>query len=144
MAASSNIHRMQMKLFVDPEEHINKLRGSVDLFPDESWTDLWDNKAQEAAQPLRMGNHGAGVKQSIAEEGFRPHGAPTLYAADDLSGFVQGEGHHRMAASRELQRESGQQRWVPVNYSSSYMSANRFNNRGPYDDPPSTYRSTPS
>lgn len=129
MSASDNIHRMQMKLFVNPEEHIDSLVGSVDLpwhgGGEESWNRLWGQKTREAALPTSSGEHGSGVKASIAERGFQHSGAPTLYAADDFSGFVQEEGHHRIAASAALQRETGKAHWVPVRYSSLTFTPNR-------------------
>jgi len=135
MAAVDHIHPQQMQLFVDPVEHIRKLRGSVDLdFSSSGWHGMWKDKEQEARAAPGSSVHGAGIYESVKKYGIIPRslhpdptgGEPEVHPAHDNSGWVQGEGHHRIAAAAAVQRDTGRQQWVPLRYTNRLSRANRL------------------
>jgi len=140
MAASDHLHPQQMQLFVDPVEHIASVRGAVDMAGHtESWDDMWGRKESEARNTGH--GHGAGLYDSVKDKGIRAMwsvhapgdnnprelmGAPKLYPANDGNGFIQGDGHHRMAAAAAVQRDTGKAQYVPVEYKSSSLDPRHY------------------
>ncbi len=102
----------QLRLFMDPEEHIASIQGSSDAFP-EHMDAMWSSKEWQARQPADSGVHGAGLYDSIKEKGVTSH----VHVFEDHRGKLnQGEGHHRAAAARAVQRDTGNPQFLPVNY----------------------------
>jgi hypothetical protein len=117
------LNPMQMQLFVDPEEHIESLRGSIDLNEGYTADELWKGKEEEARSPEGSGRHGAGLYDSVKKYGLvtgrdNPFSGPPieLHPASDESGWVQGEGHHRVAAAAAVQRDTGKKQWFTPTY----------------------------
>ena len=139
MSASEHLHPQQMQLFVDPVEHIeSSLRGSTDHYPQQrSWDAMWDRKLTNSKLPKGAMTGGAGVHNSVRKKGVvqnwdvdrygetQQTGAPVLLPSEDGVGFVQHEGHHRMAAAADIQRTTGRAQFVPVTYSRSTYKPNR-------------------
>jgi len=90
---------------------------------------LWKEKTAEAMTPAvpYQGVHGQGLYESMKEHGYRAdyEGAewdkPTLHVRPSGE-LTQGEGHHRIAAAAQIERESGGRRsiWLPVRYEKAY------------------------
>jgi hypothetical protein len=116
MSARHVLNPMQMQLFVDPEEHVQRIVGATDQRHDETREGLFHRKEMETRDPdpPYPGSHGAGLYKSVKESGvLHPI---QLLPAMDKSGWIQFEGHHRIAAARAVQRDTGRQQWVPVHY----------------------------
>lgn len=111
------LNPMQMRLFLDPQEHINTIVGSTDVpgHRNKSWETgrdrVFARKEASSRTPLVKGKkrRGAGVYDSVEAEGVRE--PVEVLPAEDSSGWVQAEGHHRLAAARAAGR-----RFVPVRY----------------------------
>jgi len=126
--SASVLNPNQLKLFMSGTEFKNASSTSVDLsYRDRTMDQLWTRKLAEAKAPAYTG-HGAGIYESLKNEGFNKEhyggdwDTPTLMFAghrtDPVPVMKQGEGHHRVAAAAEIERESGGRRtiWMPVRY----------------------------
>ena len=106
----------QLQLFVDPEQHINEVE-SWDRHGSETKEGFWDRKEYESRGG--SGSRSEGVYESVKEHGIvnAPHKGlsvpEVLFTGDQM---VQQEGHHRIAAARAIQRETGKPQFVPLNY----------------------------
>ena len=120
MPAHEKVHPVQFKLFMSGREWMNSVSDSVDLDHGEHETmeELWDLKTDESKMHAGSG-HGAGIFSSMSKHGYdadKAFGdAPTILVSS-RNQMVQGEGHHRIAAAAEIERETGKQVWIPTNY----------------------------
>lgn len=86
----------------------------------ESMQDMWSRKlAQSQASPA-TGEHGSGVYNSIAGEGFRPH-AKLLVNHDNRGGASLNDGHHRLAAAADIERTTGKPQWINAEHTAPGM-----------------------
>jgi hypothetical protein len=111
----------QFKLFYSGQELQDSITRSWDIDEDEGDTGLesmWNRKLEESMAHPRSGQHGAGVYDSIREEGFRPHVRLGVHWGDqpgtDTPDLHIEEGHHRLASAAALERETGQPQWINV------------------------------
>lgn len=125
------INDQQFKLFMSGQEWQAAATDSVDLGfaqtgkrAPTNMRQLWSQKLDEAKVPegtmARNGYkaHGAGIYDSMSEKGYvhnpEPYDNPTLFVrGHDLK---QGEGHHRIAAAAEIERQTGKPIWIPTTY----------------------------
>lgn len=143
MAASDHLHPGQipgqMKLFMSGTEFRGASHASIDFGPKgeegslerHHWDKGWNTKLEESKQPegTKMDSgwraHGSGVYDSLLEHGYQPERhdefdeglpGPTLYIDHGLDDYIQGEGHHRVAAAADIEEKTGRHTWMPVNY----------------------------
>lgn len=120
MAAHDNVQPHQFKLFMTPGEIMGSVTGSGDRWTglNETMSEMWDRKEEESRVPLhvrRSGEvlHGSGVYDSIAKEGVTSH--VEIRPRVD-GGLFMRNGHHRVAAAAAVERDTGRQQYIPVNY----------------------------
>lgn len=84
--------------------------------PRESLDQTWQRKLTEA-KSTSGAVHGAGVYDSIAREGYRPHTSPITLVTNSTNGkrFLA-DGHHRVAAAAAVEGEGRGPVWVPLRY----------------------------
>ena len=122
MPAHESIHPKQFKLFMSGKEWQDSMSDSVDRNKGQTMADVWSYKTKEATAPAVVGTHGAGVYDSLEENGFQRQeygGNPTIIVNDE-NRLVQEEGHHRIAAAAEIERRTGQPMWIPTEYVEDY------------------------
>lgn len=133
MGAHNNVSPHQFKLFMGGQEFQQATSHSYDLEYDdnttsgrESMSHMWDRKLTESKVPSNGNDwwsrpHGAGVYDSLSAGGYdtAKHDtldtAPTIYVGS-RGRMTQGEGHHRIAAAADIERTTGRNVWLPVNY----------------------------
>lgn len=109
---------VQFKLFMTGTEW----QAAITHSSDGPIEHVWQQKENESKAPASAGTHGAGVYDSIKEHGFDlSRGAAPNFILDETPNgkdlkFVQGEGHHRVAAAAAIERETGKPVYLPVNY----------------------------
>ena len=116
-----NVNPNQFKLFYGGQELQNAITNSGDLEPGEDLPHMWDRKAEESKEPGRSGKHGAGVYDSMKEEGY--NGMPLTVSHDHRGKYVY-NGHHRIAAAAAVARETGRNVWIPVEHNDWDTRAN--------------------
>jgi hypothetical protein len=111
---------VQLKLFMGAQEWQGSVTDSFDRWThkDETMDELWRSKLHEAKQ--KSGVHGAGVYDSIKAVGYY-HEHPDVMEPPTIQitsrgTLTQGEGHHRIAAAAEIEKETGKPIWIPTNY----------------------------
>ena len=126
--ANEKVHPIQFKLFMSAGEWQETMERSVDqkqgwnAEADEPLGDVWKRKLTEAKATKNRGEaHGAGTYESLKEHGFKPEMGNGPYDQPSIlinrrNEQIQGEGHHRIAAAAELERETGENIWIPTNY----------------------------
>jgi hypothetical protein len=121
--ATNVVNPNQLKLFMTGVEW----QESVTHSTDGPISTVWKDKSGEARvsaedHSYRGAPHGAGVYHSIREHGYRhdPSSPPTIVLEDAPNGKsvrkVQSEGHHRIAAAADLEREGNRTSYIPTNY----------------------------
>lgn len=115
MAASDHLG-YQLRLFVDPQEHIDELTASTDLITYGNAAHMWATKLNESLKPEGTG-HGSGVYKSVAAEGVH---TPINVQLNKKNELIQHEGHHRLISAATAQEMTGRQQWVPVQYQKSW------------------------
>lgn len=123
MAAQNHVHPNQFKLFMSPSELIGSVTGSGDRLTglNETMSEMWNRKEKESRGPRQVSkhgytlSHGSGVYNSIASEGVTSH----VFVRPGETGLYMENGHHRVAAAAAVERETGRQQYIPVNYSAS-------------------------
>jgi hypothetical protein len=118
--SKSVLNPNQLKLFMTGTEWKNSITHSTDG-PLEH---IWPQKEQEARSPESSGRHGAGVYDSLKENGFNHYknvnSPATIIFEESPDGksvrTVQSEGHHRVAAAAALEKDTGKQVFIPTNY----------------------------
>lgn len=110
----------QFKLFYGGQELQDSITHSADqasTYGDTNLQDMWARKLSEAKQPESSGGHGAGLYESMLNEGVRPHtklevswgsqaGRP-----DEPRQQIY-EGHHRVAVAADIERNTGRAMWI--------------------------------
>jgi hypothetical protein len=113
----------QFKLFYGGRELRDAITHSYDIDEeegDQNLTDMWKRKVAESKLPERSGGHGAGVYESLLNEGVRPDTKlhvnwSTPYPADpDIPGKAIYEGHHRVASAADIEETTGRAMWFNV------------------------------
>lgn len=100
----------QFKLFMTGSEWKEKVTHSTDG----PLPDLWKEKGQQAKDQ--------GLYRDMKEKGYQHNSAdpPTIVLEDSPNGkttrYVQSEGHHRVAAAADIERDTGQPVYIPTNY----------------------------
>lgn len=109
----------QFKLFMTGVEWQQQVNRSTDGPIDA----VWAEKTSQARAPKGSPVHGAGTKDSMLKHGYdrslSDDGGPRIIIEESLRGdakFVQSEGHHRVAAAADIQRETGRPVYIPTNY----------------------------
>jgi hypothetical protein len=139
MAAHDNVHPeqfQQLKLFMGGQEFQDASKSSIDnplawKGHGPEWDQLWARKLAESKVPdpgpQKPGDpvlHGAGIHDSLSNEGYQAGKAtmehPTLILSKG-GGVMQGEGHHRVAAAADIERTTGRNVWLPVNYQQGFQ-----------------------
>ena len=114
MVAQHVVNPDQLQLFVDPEEHMERIKGSTDQ-EGRTVEHVWEQKEREARLPRGTPSpwdpsepqHGAGLVDALRSgEGVRKPVHVVLEGYQDKPGPVQWEGHHRIAAAAAVQREN--------------------------------------
>lgn len=131
---SRHVNPNQFKLFMGGQEMKAASVASVDseaMKGERGWNPMWDRKLREAKQPLNpmlrpiYQPHGAGVYESMEKHGYQASDEagewdrPTLWVSKSRTPepvLRQGEGHHRIAAAADIERRTGRNIWLPVNY----------------------------
>lgn len=135
MSAADHLHPGQipgqMKLFMGGQEFQDTVTHSSDFAGNSSnpeWAGKWAKKLAQSKVPHDDSwpgegrrPHGAGVYDSMLEHGYQADrvgkydGMPTI-THNTAGGFTQTQGHHRVAAAAEIERTTGRNVWLPVNY----------------------------
>jgi hypothetical protein len=118
MAAHHHINPNQLALFVDPEEHIARMQHSTDTGGGAvPMHQMWERKEEESMEPEGYG-HGAGLYERLHPDigGEQVRNPVHVWLGRTPAEDKQFEGHHRIAASAAIQRETGEKRYVPVQY----------------------------
>ena len=116
----------QFKLFMTGQEWQSQVTHSTDG-PIDS---VWQEKTAQANSPYNPAYgerdprqvHGAGLTDSVREHGYdhNPDNPPTIIIEDapnrKSTRMVQSEGHHRVAAAAQVERETGNPVFIPTNY----------------------------
>lgn len=140
MAAHQHLNPDQLRLFVDPEEHIASMTRSTDVALPQyrgSMSRMWEHKELESrGKPYQnradwMQPHGAGLYESVKTEGVREPISVLL----GPKGPIQHQGHHRIAAAAAVQRETGRKQHVPVEYQETYLQGGAGNTAAKRDRP---------
>lgn len=114
----------QLKLLMTGSEIKNQITYSPDVDParatasgdPESLEGLWPYKLWEAKKPIdevNLPGGGHGVYDSLKEKGYQGNPIVLRHSAD-LGTFIT-DGHHRVAAAAELDRE-GNSVYIPVEH----------------------------
>lgn len=133
MAAHDNVHPQQfqqLKLFMGGQEFQDASNSSIDdptawKGHGPEWDQLWERKLEESKEPAGTG-HGSGIHASLLKNGYQAsqHGefdeGPVLILGKQ-GGAMQGEGHHRIAAAADIERVTGANVWLPVNYKQGFQ-----------------------
>lgn len=135
----------QLRLFVDPVEHQATIKDSTDVYSVDEWDTphhsyserktstgpspamgaLWAQKEWEARQPAESYEHGSGLYDRI-HSGEQVHTPIEVHLGESAAQDKQYEGHHRIAASAAVQRDTGRQQFVPVKYNTYGYSGIRL------------------
>lgn len=99
----------QMRLFVDPEEHMKELAGAGDLVVYPSAERMWDTKVEESKHTWE----GPSLYDKIEKSGVHTPITTVLNTKNEL---IQWDGHHRLAAAAHIQRTKGKAQHVPIEY----------------------------
>lgn len=114
MSASRHIHPGQLQMLMTGTELKNKINVPDDAFDDETMDDMWSRKSAEAkvtdSGPKK--EHGAGVYDSLSGRGYD---GPPLKVLHGYGYSRVSDGHHRVAATADLEKE-GKQMYVPVEH----------------------------
>ncbi len=133
----------QLQMFMTGTELQNRIQESPDrkkLFPDngpsylEPMSNLWDRKADEAKQPATTYGHGAGVYDSMRENGLYHDTVVNLNLED---GGRVSDGHHRIAAAAALEKEGRGPVFFPVR---PFEGADNAPRGGQYNGPGLNYK----
>lgn len=141
MPSSSNLNKNQLRLFMTGDELWQHVDSSVDAYWDEPGTPEYSRRKQatfdhklDQAKARDNGPglpyiHGAGTHRSLNEFGYRsdiPNAPldsgfhPRVLVGDDMSGtgtsWTMGEGHHRVVAAADLERQGKRTVFLPINY----------------------------
>lgn len=116
------INPHQLQLFMGGQEWQSKVDDSVDRGMHETMSDVWARKTAESkSEPGELMDEP--VHASLSREGYDhdPYDPPRLYHGQlygqmDKPGFIQGEGHHRVAAAADIERTTGRNVWIPTTY----------------------------
>ena len=100
----------QLRLFVDPREHMSTIQHSVDKGNEETMQQMWERKRTQAYDRGLVGD----VRQRGVVNPVKLYSDPMNYGG----AWVQGNGHHRVAAAAEVQLVTNKQQFVPVEYNS--------------------------
>lgn len=84
---------------------------------DNEMSEMWQRKLGNSLRGRASGEHGSGVHEMLQKEQVRSpvHVLVGSYK-DGSDAFVQHEGHHRIAASDDIAKATGQERYIPVSY----------------------------
>lgn len=82
----------------------------------ESMSDMWGRKLRESKAGVRELTHGAGLYDSIKNQGMLPNSEAISILKDTAKGTVLGDGHHRTAVAADLEEQGGTERYLPVKY----------------------------
>lgn len=89
----------------------------VDPFLDKGdINNMWKRKLKEAKTPQRAAVHGSGLYKAIKKDGFDwdfPVQVEHFFGENDKT---MAEGHHRVAAAAEIERETGKPVWIPIKH----------------------------
>lgn len=130
MAASDHLNHDQLRMFMRPQEIINLVTSSIDQ--ETNWDDetedqplegLWNQKRAEVNRSVTWKY----LKPSITAEGVkRPI---TIVPGSDKyePPYMMGEGHHRVMAADEVEKETGKEVYIPVVHSRYWDETNDYN-----------------
>lgn len=116
----------QLKLFMTGVEWQEYTTHSSDGPADIKWKEA----SAQAKAPASAGTHGAGVYDSMKSKGYEVHNpVPTITFEESPNGKyfmrTQGEGHHRVAAAADIERETGKPVYIPTNYKDATPAARK-------------------
>lgn len=119
MSARDNLNPDQLKLFMTGTEWQASVHDSYDRMGSESMDDLWEDKLNETQMPVGSDVRSAGLYDKMRVHGYRQNPRefrnPTINF--HTSGTrIQEEGHHRIAAAAELERQGIRTSFIPTNY----------------------------
>ena len=119
----------QLKLFMTGKEVQSRVTQSLDTQPGEGLGEMWARKEQESRVPGNFQTnpdapgHGAGVYDSLATRGYNPpddrevsQSVALRFDRLNQDEMRMGWGHHRVAAAAALERDTGKQTFLPVNW----------------------------
>ena len=123
MAASDHLQGEQLRMFMRPREVMDLVTESVDrptarersygLPVRKSMEDVWEWKKEEALERGLASNVGIhGVQRPITIVPPHKEWNPT--------GYTMGQGHHRVAAAKVVEDESGSEYYIPVQYDEDF------------------------
>lgn len=100
---------MQLPMFMRARDLADSLTGTLDK-SEYSVEEVMEHKLR--ASKGRMGHgHGTGVYDSVAREGVLN---PVQMVHGMNNSLLMGQGHHRVAAAEDIERQTGKDKWVPV------------------------------
>lgn len=99
---------MQLPMFMRARDLADSLTGTLDR-SHQSVEEVMDQKLYQSQQ--HIGPHGGGVYESVQREGVIN---PVQLVHGMNQSLLMGQGHHRTAAAEDIERQTGQDKWVPV------------------------------
>lgn len=146
MSAVEHLNMNQMKLF-DSAGAIASLierSGDQNHLESETLDEMYERKLREAKMPKETQGHGAGVYASLESKGWDPEeplvvdftgnkempdwskpGAKFGEIVMQESGvYHQYDANHRLAAAQEIENQTGQPFWIPLEYNGIVGNAN--------------------
>lgn len=127
MAAKDHLNGDQLRMFMRPQEIINLVTSSIDQETN------WDDETKD--QPLEelWNQKRAEVNKSVTYKDLKPsityHGVKrpiTIVPGVDKHepSYMMGEGHHRVMAADEVEKETGKEIYIPVVHSRYWDETN--------------------
>lgn len=110
----------QLQMLMTGSELKKSITSSLDQrYTDGSLEGMWDRKVAQSQKPAGSGGPGAGVYDSLKERGYddsrsySPH--LTMDHFDNQREIP--DGHHRVAAAAQLEKDTGKPVYIPVRHS---------------------------
>jgi len=115
---------LQLPMFMTGKELKDQITESGDILSGQTLGDMWAGKSETSKKPLSSGIPGSGSRESIEREGWNPPEGGVIQANHVLGGpgeanladFGVEDGHHRIAAAADIEKETGKQTFFPVEH----------------------------
>jgi hypothetical protein len=122
----------QLRLFMPASELKDDLTTSFDLETVldnsgeryETMDEMWDRKLDESRMNPKLGTRASGLYEGIKSAGYdwdeQNKNKITIMLGSDSKRLE--DGHHRVAAASALEKETGKDIFIPIDYSQDYLS----------------------
>ena len=139
MAASDHLHPGQLQMFMRPQEILDSTTGSIESGPHVLANGQPGRTKQHMAMKLQEASEGEDPYVYSEEKGkwegqgpslvddVKAHGVEKPIILSDTGpngmrhGSWIGNGHHRLAAAMQAEKDTGRQQYIPVIHDRHYM-----------------------